>query len=178
MRSHIHAEILQRLQRVKLFLCDVDGVLTDASVIMGPGTEFKAFNLRDGLGLRLLQTEGIKVGWISARPSPATLERANDLKIDYLHQSSSSKVEGIEEILKNAQCGWQDIAYLGDDLVDLGAMRRAGFAAAPAGSIPEACKLAHYVCHFSGGHGAVREVADLILRAQGRWESLIDRFMQ
>ena len=170
-------DLQARLRAVKLFLCDVDGVLTDASVFMGAGgNELKRFSIRDGLGLRLLQQCGIKVGWVSARPSPATTERAKDLKIDFLHQSPAPKVESIGDLLTQAGMTWADICYMGDDIVDLGALKRAGFAAVPADAIPEAKALAHYVTHAGGGHGSVREVVELVLRAQGHWEPLVAKF--
>lgn len=172
----VPAELLPRLQAVKLFLCDVDGVLTDSSVFMGAGGEFKRFNIRDGLGLRLLQQAGIKVGWVSARPSPATIERANDLKVDFLHQASTPKVEAIAEILSKTGLTWADISYMGDDVVDLGALKRAGLAAVPGDAIAEAKAMAHYVAQAGGGHGAVREVVDLILHAQGQWEPVLAKF--
>lgn len=169
-------DLRPRLRAVKLFLCDVDGVLTDASVFMGAGQELKRFNIRDGLGLRLLQQSGIKVGWVSARPSPATTERANDLKIDFLHQSPTPKVEAITGLLTQAGCTWAEVGYMGDDIVDLGALRRAGFAAVPGDAIAEAKARAHYVTQAAGGHGAVREVVELVLRAQGHWEPLVAKF--
>lgn len=168
--------LLIRLRRVKLFLCDVDGVLTDTTVTMGGGVEYKNFHIRDGLGLRLLQAEGLKVGWVSARPSDATTMRAKDLKVDYLHQSPEPKVLAIEGILREAGLTWDDTLYMGDDVVDLGALRRAGFAAVPADAIPEARALAHYVCQLPGGRGSVREVVDLVLHAQGRWERVLAKF--
>lgn len=169
----ITADLRSRLQRVKLFLCDVDGVLTDAGVFMGGGAELKRFDIRDGLGLRLLQDHGIKVGWVSARPSPATRERATDLKIDFLHQSPTPKVQAIGEILAQTGLTWADVSYMGDDVLDLGALKRAGFSAVPADARLEARLLAHHVCLAGGGHGAVREVVDLILQAQGHWEPLV-----
>ena len=172
----VSPDLLPRLRAVKLFLCDVDGVLTDASVFMGAGQELKRFNIRDGLGLRLLQQAGIQVGWVSARPSPATTERAHDLKVDFLHQSPAPKVEAITGILAQAGCTWADVSYMGDDLVDLGALQRAGFAAVPGDAIAEAKARAHYVTQAAGGHGAVREVVELVLRAQGQWEPLVAKF--
>ncbi len=168
--------LLPQLRSIRLFLCDVDGVLTDASVFMGGGSEFKRFNIRDGLGLRLLQSAGIRVGWVSARPSPATTERAADLKVDFLHQSSEPKVQAIAAILERAGVDWNEAVYMGDDVVDLGALKRAGFAAVPADAIPEARAIAHYVTVANGGHGAVREVVDLVLRAQGHWEGVLTKF--
>ncbi len=170
-------DLVTRLQRIKLFLCDVDGVLTEAQITMGGGVpETKTFHIRDGLGLRLLQGEGLRVGWVSARPSAATTERATDLKVDYLRQSSTSKVALIEEIQREAGVNWDETLFMGDDLVDLGALKRAGFSAVPADGVLEARELAHHVCRFPGGRGAVREVVELVLQAQGRWEAVIAKF--
>src|SRR5688572_6436359 len=118
-----------RLKAVRIFLCDVDGILTDTAVSMGAEDELKRFNIQDGLGLRLLQREAINVGWVSNRPSFATSRRAFDLKIDFLVQShDGDKVAGIEKILKETNFAWKDLCYLGDDIVDLGPLKRAGLA--------------------------------------------------
>src|SRR5688572_31551613 len=130
--------ILQRLQKVRLFLCDVDGILTDASVFMDGEVETKRFHIQDGLGLRLLQREGIKVGWVSNRPSLATTQRARDLKVDFLHQSDGNKISAVEKILEETKLSWGDISYMGDDVVDLGALKRAGLAVTVPHAIPEA----------------------------------------
>ncbi len=173
----ISGDLVERLRRVRLFICDVDGVLTDARVEMGGGmAERKVFHIRDGLGLRLLQGEGIKVAWVSARPSQATTERSNDLKVDFLRQSSAPKVGVIEEIQRELGIGWEETLYMGDDVVDLAALKRAGFAAVPADAIEEARALAHHVCRLGGGCGAVREAVDLVLKAQGLWPGLIEKF--
>lgn len=165
--------VAAKFARVKLFLCDVDGVLTNATVFIGDGREFKEFHIQDGLGLRLLQREGIKVGWISNRPSTATQQRADELKIDFLHQDKGSKVEAVGAILSRADLDWEDICYVGDDVVDLGALKRAGVAVAVANAIDEAKHLADYVTKAEGGRGAVREVVGLILKAQNKWERLV-----
>jgi 3-deoxy-D-manno-octulosonate 8-phosphate phosphatase (KDO 8-P phosphatase) len=161
---------------VRLLLCDVDGVLTDGTVTMGDGHEFKRFNIQDGLGLRLLQKQGIRVGWVSARPSPVTRQRADDLKVDFLHQDQGSKVTAVEAILKRAGLRWEETGFVGDDVVDLGALKRAGLAVAVANAIDEAKALAHYVTRAAGGQGAVREIATLILKAQGKWTPLVKEF--
>lgn len=166
----------KRLARVRLLLCDVDGVLTDGTVTMGGGHEFKSFDIQDGLGLRLLQKQGIRVGWISARPSPVTQQRADDLQIDFLHQDQGSKVIAAENILKQAGLRWEQVCFVGDDVVDLGVLRRAGLAVAVANGIDEARALAHHVTRATGGHGAIREIATLILKAQGKWTPLIKEF--
>src|SRR5262249_50652327 len=117
------ASLRLRLAGVKLLLCDVDGVLTDGKVIIGGGGESKAFNILEGFGLRLLQRSGIKVGWISHRPSPATEQRAKELKIDFLHQQEGNKVAAVETILQQTGLRWEDVCFVGDDLVDLSALR-------------------------------------------------------
>ena len=182
MRRPVPKTLAQRMACVRLFLCDVDGVLTDGTVTMGDDREYKRFHIQDGLGLRLLQREGIRVGWVSARPSGATAQRAADLKVDFLHQDRAAKggrhgkVAAVEGILAQAGLDWNQVCYVGDDVVDLGPLRRAGVAVAVANAIAEARDLAHYVTRAHGGQGAVREVADLILRAQGRWDRLIEEF--
>ena len=175
MKASTKTDLTARLQRVKLFLCDVDGVLTDGRIFMGDGKEFKAFNIQDGLGMLILQRGGIKVGWVSNRPSPVSQQRAEELKIDYFFQAKGSKVEAIEAILKKAQVDWEEICYIGDDVVDLGALRRAGVAVAVANAIEEAREMAHYVTKAHGGHGAVREVVRLILVAQKKWQEVVDQ---
>jgi 3-deoxy-D-manno-octulosonate 8-phosphate phosphatase (KDO 8-P phosphatase) len=162
-----------KLSKVRLFLCDVDGVLTNATVLIGDGREFKEFHIQDGLGLRLLQRGGIKVGWISNRPSTATQQRADELKIDFLYQTKGSKVEAVEAILAQTRLDWEDVCYVGDDVVDLGALKRAGVAVAVANAIDEARGMADYVTKAQGGQGAVREVVGLILKAQNKWERLV-----
>ena len=162
-----------KLARVKILLCDVDGVLTNATVLIGDGREFKEFHIQDGLGQRLLQREGVKVGWISNRPSTATQQRADELKVDFLYQAKGSKVEAVERILAEAGLDWGEVCYMGDDVVDLGVLKRAGTAIAVANAIDEAKVLADYVTRAEGGHGAVREVVGLILKAQNKWHRLV-----
>jgi len=173
MARPIPKALAAKLARVKLFLCDVDGVLTNATVFIGDGREFKGFHIRDGLGLRLLQRAGIKVGWISNRPSTATQQRADELKVDFLYQARGSKVDAVEAILKRSGLDWDDVCYMGDDIVDLGALKRAGVAIGVLGAIDEVKHLADYVTRADGGQGAVREVAGLILKAQNKWQRLV-----
>jgi 3-deoxy-D-manno-octulosonate 8-phosphate phosphatase (KDO 8-P phosphatase) len=165
-----------QLKAVKIFLCDVDGVLTDGSVVMGHGPESKVFHIPDGLGLRLLQRHGLRVGWVSNRPSQATTQRARDLKIDFLHQDSGSKVAAVDGILAQTKLGWDQVCYVGDDIVDLGVMKRVGVAVAVANAIEEVRAQAAYVTRYPGGRGAVREVVELILKAQNKWLALIEEY--
>jgi len=173
MAARIGKSLTKQLAQVRLFLCDVDGVLTDATVSIGEAGESKRFHIRDGLGLRLLQQNGIKVGWVSHRPSPATTRRGKELKVDFLHQKSVPKVGAIEAILKKSGESWSEVCYMGDDLFDLGALKRAGVAVTVADGLKEARELADYVTECRGGEGAVREIAELILKAQGKWDAVI-----
>lgn len=165
-----------RLRRVKLLLTDVDGVMTDGSVFITSDGEFKQFSIQDGLGLVLLRKCGIKVGWISARPSIITQKRAKELKIDFLSQKRESKIVAAEKILAAARVNWAEVCFVGDDVVDLCLMKRAGVAVAVANAIGEVNGVAHYVTKTRGGHGAVREVATMILKAQGKWQALVEQY--
>ena len=170
------ASFLRRLRRVKLFLCDVDGVLTNGTVLLGDDKEYKSFHIQDGLGMILLMRSGIKVGWISNRPSAVTQQRATELKITHLVQGKMNKVEAVEGILAKENATWDEVCYLGDDVVDLGVLNRAGAAVAVANAIDEAKAIADYVTERQGGDGAVREVVKLLLAAKGKWAGVIEHF--
>jgi len=166
----------KKLRGVKLFLCDVDGVMTDGTVWMGDAGENKRFHIRDGLGLKFLQRHGIKVGWVSRRPSPATKRRADDLKIDFLIQLDSDKVPAIVGLLKQIGLNWSDACYVGDDVVDVGALNRAAVAVAVADPVPEAKSAADYITTAPGGLGAIRETVELILKAQNKWQRVLEEY--
>jgi 3-deoxy-D-manno-octulosonate 8-phosphate phosphatase (KDO 8-P phosphatase) len=176
MAARVSAHLRSRLKHVRLLLCDVDGVLTNATILIGNNTELKTFNILDGFGMRILQREGIKVGWVSNRPSLATEQRAKELKIDFLHQRDGNKVEAGAEIIRRADVSWEQVCFVGDDLVDLGVLSRAGVAAVVANGIDEAKALAHYVTKAKGGEGAVREIAELILKAQNKWKRVVQTY--
>jgi 3-deoxy-D-manno-octulosonate 8-phosphate phosphatase (KDO 8-P phosphatase) len=170
----------KKLARVKLFLCDVDGVLTDGSIFIGGEKEFKRFNIRDGLGLVLARRAGLKIGWISARPSLATKLRAQELKIHFLVEQNDrqSKTSAIEKLLAQEKLSWNDVCFVGDDVVDLGPMKRAGFSVAVADGVAEATALADFVTRAAGGHGAVRETVEMILKAQGIWQPFVEHYSE
>jgi 3-deoxy-D-manno-octulosonate 8-phosphate phosphatase (KDO 8-P phosphatase) len=165
-----------RLGRIRLFLCDVDGVLTDCSVYLDGTSETKQFNIQDGFGLRLLQRQGIKVGWISGRASAATGQRARELQVDFLRQGPEDKVAVIEAILSSEGLNWDQVCFMGDDLMDLGAMKRAGVSITVPEAAPEALAQADCQTKARGGHGAVREAVGLILKAQHKWKHLVAEF--
>ena len=178
MSRKISRSLATRLKRIKLFLCDVDGVLTDGSIFIGGTHEFKRFNIRDGLGLVLARRAGLKIGWVSARPSPATKLRADELKIHFLVQQGDlvSKTGAIEALLAQEKLTWNEVCFVGDDIVDLGPLQRAGLAVAVADAVMEAKAAAHWVTQARGGHGAVREVLEMILRAQGKWAPFVAQY--
>ena len=176
MAAKISRVLLAKLKAVKLFLTDVDGVITDGTVYMGGGVEMKRFHIRDGLGLKFLQHHGIKVGWVSRRPSGATQQRADDLKIDFLVQHEGGKIEGVESILRQTGLNWADICYVGDDIVDIAVIKRAGLGVAVGDGVAEAKAAAGYVTRAHGGDGAIREIVEMILKAQNKWKLVISEY--
>ena len=176
----ISTAIRQRAKRIKLFLCDVDGVLTDGSIFIGGEREFKRFNIRDGLGLVLARRAGLRVGWVSARPSLATKMRAEELKIDFLVQQGDnvSKTGAIEQLLAREKFSWAETCFVGDDIIDLGPLTRAGLAVAVGDAVPEAKAAAHFTTQAVGGRGAVREAVELILRAQKKWTQFEKKYSE
>ena len=180
MPAKISATLRQRAARIKLFLCDVDGVLTDGSIFIGGEREFKRFNIRDGLGLVLARRAGLKVGWVSARPSLATKLRAEELKIDFLVQQGDnmSKTAAIENLLAQEKLNWSDVCFVGDDIIDLGPLTRAGLAVAVGDAQPEAKAAAHFTTKAVGGRGAVREAIEMILRTQKKWTQFEKKYSE
>lgn len=180
MPAKLSSSTKARLQRIRLFLCDVDGVLTDGSIFIGGEREFKRFNIRDGLSLVLARRAGLKVGWVSARPSLATKMRAGELKIDFLVQQgdAGSKTAAIEELLAREKMTWAETCFVGDDIIDLGPLKRAGWAVAVGDGVPEARAIAHHVTRAVGGRGAVREAVEMILQTQGKWQAFVDKYSE
>src|SRR5262249_1505073 len=160
---------------------DVDGVLTDGKLINVPDAagnmvETKAFDSQDGIALQWLRWKGIKTGLISGRVSPATVERAKQCKFSYVYQGHIEKIPVLDEILADAGLEKGQVAYIGDDLTDVVVMHRVGLAVATANARYEVKQEAHYVTHAAGGSGAVREVVELILKAQGGWEEILQKY--
>ena len=180
MPTKISLAVRRRAARIKLFLCDVDGVLTDGSIFIGGEREFKRFNIRDGLGLVLARRAGLRVGWVSARPSLATKMRAEELKIDFLVQQGDnvSKTGAIEQLLAREKFSWAETCFVGDDIIDLGPLTRAGLAVAVGDAMPEAKTAAHFVTKAAGGRGAVREAVELILRTQNQWQPFVEKYSE
>lgn len=167
-----------KLKHVELLLLDVDGVMTDGRIIWDAhGVETKAFNVKDGHGIKLVQRAGIQVGIITGRTSPVVDLRAKELGIDILYQGALKKLDSYLDIKQRTGLEDHQIAYMGDDVIDVPVMRRVGFSAAPADALPEVSALVDYVARCKGGMGAVRELCDLILKGRGVWQELVaDRY--
>ena len=171
------AEVERRAARLKLLLLDCDGVLTDGRITLVGDDEQKSFHTRDGHGLVLLHRAGLASGIISGRTSSAVVRRAEDLGIKYVRQGTWDKVKDFDELLAEAGVDESRTAFVGDDVTDIPLMRRCGLAVAVADATDETRAAAHYVTKLPGGFGAVREVCELILKAQGRWAELMKRYV-
>ncbi len=164
------ADVYQRAQNIRLLILDVDGVLTDGRLYFdAKGEALKVFHVRDGHGLKLAQRAGIEVALLSGRRSDAAYHRARELGINRFHEGLRDKVAVLEEIMAAMGIEAFQAAMVGDDLVDLPIMSRAGLAVAVADAVPEVLAAAHWVTSLPGGHGAVRQVCDLLIKARGKW---------
>lgn len=176
-RSEEWRQALPRAAQAQLLLLDVDGVLTDGTIIYTPGGgESKGFNTQDGFGLRMLREVGVEVGLITARQSEAVTRRAADLGLKYVYQGAGRKNEIYESLLRQTGLRPPQTAYMGDDWLDLPLLARVGLAAAPANAVAEVRQRVHYVTSRSGGHGAVRELCELILEARGELAALLRKY--
>lgn len=174
MNENYPSNVLKSAQKIKLLLLDVDGVLTNGRLYYGnSGEELKAFDIQDGLGIKLLQSAGIKVGIITGRSSDLVKRRANELSIDPLIQGREDKLTALNELLKDMNFDLEEIAFVGDDLPDLAVVRRVGLGITPANGNHILASQALWQTKKSSGNGAVREVAELILIAQGKLESVL-----
>ncbi len=178
-RPAVDDDLARRARRVSFVLMDVDGVLTDGRIHMLPdGTDTRSFHTHDGHGIRMGQRGGLEFGILSGREAEAVTARARELDIVEVHQRILRKVECFEEILSRRGLDGAAVCYIGDDLVDVPVMRRAGLAVATANAVSEAIEAAHYVTRLEGGRGAVREVVDLLLKARGTWPQVTSRYFE
>jgi len=167
-------DVYRRARAIRLLILDVDGVLTDGRLYFdAKGETLKVFHVRDGHGLKMAQRAGIEVAFVSGRRSDAAYHRAKELGISRFHEGVRDKVAVMEEIMAAMQIQAAEVAAVGDDVVDLPHMSRAGLAVAVADAVPEVVAAAHWVTSLPGGRGAVREVCDLLLKAQGKWEEIV-----
>ena len=171
--------VAEKASRVRLLLFDVDGVLTDGTVIVhADGSESKGFHIRDGAAIVWARRAGLTVGLLSSRSSGATAQRAAQLAIPIVVQGVGSKLDAYDRIVRDAGLTDEAVAYMGDDLIDLPVLARAGLAAAPADAAPQVRERSDWVSALPGGRGAVRELIELVLRAQSRWDDVTARYLQ
>lgn len=167
-----------RAARVRLLLFDVDGVLTDGTILLhGDGSESKRFSIRDGTGIVWAHRAGLRTGILSARTSTSTAVRAAQLGIPIVLQGVGSKLSAYERLLAEQRLDDAEVAFMGDDLVDLPVLARVGLAAAPADAAADVRARVHWVSEARGGGGAVRELVELVLRAQGKWAAVLEPYL-
>jgi 3-deoxy-D-manno-octulosonate 8-phosphate phosphatase (KDO 8-P phosphatase) len=170
--------IESKAARIKLILFDVDGVLTDGKILLhADGNESKTFDIKDGTGIVWALKQGLTVGFLSARSSLATAQRAAQLGVTLVHQGVRSKLDTYEQIVDGLILDDEQAAYMGDDLLDLPVLARVGLATAPADAAAEVRRRVHWVSTANGGSGAARELIEMILRAQGRWDSILAAYV-
>ena len=170
--------ITARAAKIKLVLFDVDGVLTDGKILLhADGTESKLFDIKDGTAIVWAQRLGLTIGFLSARTSAATTQRAAQLGITLLHQGVASKLDAYDQIADGLLLDDDQVAYMGDDILDLPVLSRVGLAAAPADAADDVRARVHWVSRARGGDGAARELIEFVLRAQDRWDSIIATYM-
>lgn len=165
---------MEQAKNVKLVILDIDGVMTDGRIIIDDnGVEQRNFNIKDGLGVVAMQMSGIEVAIITSKKSGSVRHRAEELKIKRFHEGIKKKTEPYEVMLKEMNITDAQVAYVGDDLVDLSLMKRVGLPIAVADAVPEVRAAAAWVTPSKGGHGAVREASEMILKAQGKWDAIL-----
>ena len=166
-----------KLNKIRLLILDVDGVMTDGRIVINDlGQEMKFFDVRDGHGLKLIMRYDIDVVLLTGRQSKVVEYRAKELGIREVHQKVWHKLSVYEEILRQRGLGDDEVAFIGDDIIDIPVLRRVGFSVAVANAVDEAKEVVHYVTSKDGGRGAVREVCDLILKAKGHWADIVDKY--
>lgn len=169
--------INEKIKKIRLLLLDVDGVMTDGSItIDNNGVESKSFYVRDGHGIKLLQRAGVKVGIITGRESKVVLHRAAELGIEIVYQGMKVKMDALTRILEDEKLSFEEVAYMGDDVVDLPVLKKSGFSVAVADASPHVIPHVDFVTKKRGGRGAVREVTDLILERKGLWDKVTERY--
>ena len=171
-------DITECAKKIKLLLLDVDGVLTDGKIIIGNyGDEIKNFDVKDGLGVVLLRKAGLRCAIITARNSRIVKIRAGHLGIDKIYENHY-KIKSLRNIKRRFRVKEEEICFVGDDLIDISVLKRVGFAVTVPNAIKETKDVAHYITQNPGGQGAVREVCEIILKAQGKWEKVTKRYFE
>lgn len=171
-------DIIDRARKIKLLMLDCDGVLTDGRIILLPeGDETKAFDVKDGHAMVMAQRAGLRIAIISGRKSAVVRARAKELGVAHLHEMAWAKTDAYERVLAEEGLIEEEVCYVGDDVVDIPLLRRAGLAVAVADAVEETKQYSHAVTGRAGGRGAVREVIELILKTQGKWDEAMSRYL-
>lgn len=170
-------KLMEKLKKIKMLILDVDGVMTDGRIIMDDeGHQLKNFDVRDGHGLKIIQRYGIKIAILTGRKSEVVNHRAIDLEINDVYQGALNKKEVFKEILLKHNLAASTVAFMGDDIIDIPVLRQVGFSVAVADAVDVVKKNVDYVTKKKGGHGAVREICEMILQAQGKWPEIAEKY--
>ena len=172
-------ELIERAKKIKLLVLDVDGVLTDGRIIYGNyGDELKNFDVNDVLGILLIKRSGIKCVILTAKASRVVTKRAKELKIDKIYQDFHYKIEALDKIRKRFKVTDEEMCFIGDDVIDIPVLKRVGLAVCPPNAMEEVKPFVHFITEKSGGHGAVREICNFILKAQGTWGRITSKYFE
>ena len=174
----LSSDLEKKAKKIKLILMDADGVLTEGKIIFySGGGEAKAFDVKDGVGIKLAQRAGLKIGIITGRTSEAIARRAQELEVEEIHQGAKEKIISYEKILSKHSLHDENVCFIGDDIIDIPVMKRVGFPAAVADAHEDILPFAIYQTSLKGGQGAVREVIDLIIKTQGKWHQVVKKYL-
>jgi len=168
----------EKIKKIKLVIMDVDGVLTDGRVILGKNEELKFFDIHDGMGIHIARESGLKTGIITGRTSEAVERRSKELKIDYVVQGSKKKIKALDKILESEKLNYENVCFIGDDIIDIPIFRKVGFSATVKGAPENVKSEAEYVSTKPGGRGAVREIIEHILDSKGILNSTIEHMIE
>ena len=175
----ISSEVVEKAKRVKMLIVDIDGVMTDGRIVYSIyGDELKFFDVTDGFGMSLLNRAGIKTAIITAKKSRIVKLRARDLKVAKAYQGFLDKLIPFEKLLKEFKLVAEDICFMGDDIPDIPVLKKAGLAVSVPNALDEVKAIAHYITSKAGGRGAVREVCDLILKSQNKWDAATAKYLK
>lgn len=175
--QHVPVEVLEKAKHIKVLITDVDGVLTDGGILYdNEGMEYKKYNVKDGLIVQHLKKAGLLIGAITGRASQVVENRCEELRLDFHYHGVKDKYKKLAELLETMELTLEEVAYLGDDLIDLPVLTKVGLSIAPADALPYVCAMVDYVSPLAGGKGVFREAADLLLHAKGQLVPLIEQF--
>lgn len=172
-------QLIKRLKNITMLLCDVDGVLTGGGIILGSqGQELKQFDVQDGMGITLAKEGGLKTGIITGRESEAVERRAKELKFDIIYQGTKNKMQNLISIMDEFHLDYENICYMGDDLLDMNIMIRSGISACPGNARREVKEISDIITKNKGGEGAVRELVEIILKTQNKWQNIVNKYRE